>query len=329
MSEKTLKKSQIFLSIFIVILIFFLIANPQTYMQSTLNGLNVWISSVLPALFPFFFLTKLLTELKVINKISVFLSPISKKLFKCPGISAYVFLMSIISGYPVGAKLISELFKNGQITQSDAIKMNSFCSTSGPLFVVGTVGVSMFFSKTTGFIILFSHIVGAIINGLLYRNIKIRKNHNEIIIVSNKKPENILSAVMYDSIVSILMVGGFISVFFVFIDILNNTKIIDILSFLLEKTLFFLHLPPDFFNATLNGLIEITHGALDLSMLDLNIKFLTVILTGMISFGGLSIHLQSLIFLKNTNIKMGSYFLQKTTHSIISMIVCFVICLFL
>lgn len=329
MSEKTLKKSQIFLSIFILILIYFLIINPQTYMQSTLKGLNVWLTSVLPALFPFFFLTKLLTELKAINKISTFLSPISKKLFKCPGISSYVFLMSIISGYPVGAKLISELFKNGQITQNDAIKMNSFCSTSGPLFVVGTVGVSMLFSQTAGYVILFSHIVGAILNGLLYRNIKSKNIQNTITTTSNEKTNNILSSVMYDSIISILMIGGFIAVFFVFIDILNNTNIIGFLSFLLEKTLFFLHLPTNFFNATLNGLVEITHGALDLSVLNLNIKFLSVILTGMISFGGLSIHLQSLIFLKNTNIKMGVYFLQKTTHCIISMIVCFIVCLFL
>ena len=141
-------------------------------MQSTLNGLDVWLTKVVPALFPFFFATKLLTEMHVVEKIAKIFNPITTRLFKTPGISSYVFLMSIISGYPVGAKLISELFKQGKIDSDAATKMNSFCSTSGPLFVIGTVGVCMFYSQIVGVIILISHILGAILNGILYRSYK-------------------------------------------------------------------------------------------------------------------------------------------------------------
>lgn len=327
MRAKLSKIFKLFLSIFVVILIFFLIISPQTYMQSTLNGLDVWLTKVLPALFPFFFLTKLLTELNVVEKVSALFSPITKKLFKTPGISSYVFLMSVISGYPVGAKLISELYKKGIITQSDATKMNAFCSTSGPLFVVGTVGVCMFSSHQAGIIILTSHILGAFVNGLIYRNYKSKNTTEKISLKNTQSQDSILSSILYDSIISILMVGGFITIFFVFIDFLNNTHIIHSISIFTQQAIHS-SLPIEFFESIFNGLIEVTRGLLDLSYCQVNSTLLLCTATFLISFGGLSIHLQSISFLKSAKIKMSVYFLQKFTHSILSCLFCFLFCLF-
>ena len=329
MSAKLFKLGRLFLSITIFVLIVFLVLFPQTYMQSTINGIDVWLTKVVPALFPFFFLTKLLTEMNVVEKISKIFKPITNHLFKAPGISSYAFLMSIISGYPVGAKIISELFKKGIINNSDAVKMNSFCSTSGPLFVIGTVGAGLFNSQKFGLIILLSHILGAFFNGILYRNYKGNQNCLKKASLTNIKQDNILSSILYDSIISILMVGGFIAIFFVFIDFLNNIKMLSSISAIFANIFSFTHLDSNFFNCVLNGLLEVTRGLLDLSQTQISPTLLCSMATFLISFGGLSIHLQSIIFLKEAKIKMSNYFLQKITHSILSTIICVVCCFIL
>ena len=323
------KINKLFVGFLMIFLIMCLIVKPQTYMQSTLNGLDVWLTKVVPALFPFFFATKLLTEMHVVEKIAKIFNPITTRLFKTPGISSYVFLMSIISGYPVGAKLISELFKQGKIDSDAATKMNSFCSTSGPLFVIGTVGVCMFYSQIIGVIILISHILGAILNGILYRSYKSKNVQTNNVNSTKNSADNILSNVMYDSIISILMVGGFIALFFVFIDVLNNTKIFFSLATILQNMFGFLKLNENFWNSILNGFVEVTRGLLDLSSCKLDAHIVCPAACFLISFGGLSVHLQSIVFLKSSKIKMSVYFLQKITHSIFSMIICSLLCLML
>jgi nucleoside recognition membrane protein YjiH len=77
--------------------------------------------------------------------------------------------MSVLSGYPVGAKLTADFYEKGLITKGQACRITTFTSTSGPLFIVGTVGIGMFHSAKLGIIILLSHFIGAILNGLIYR----------------------------------------------------------------------------------------------------------------------------------------------------------------
>ncbi len=60
------------------------------------------------------------------------------------GIGAYAFIMGIISGYPVGAKIVTEFRKNGDCSRAEAERLLAFTNNSGPLFIIGTVGISMF-----------------------------------------------------------------------------------------------------------------------------------------------------------------------------------------
>lgn len=62
-----------------------------------------------------------------------------KPIFNVPGIGAYAFIMGIISGYPVGAKIVTEFRKNGECSKVEAERLLSFTNNSGPLFIIGTV----------------------------------------------------------------------------------------------------------------------------------------------------------------------------------------------
>ncbi len=313
-----MKKNTILLSFLILLIIVCLVIVPEVAISASLNGISVWATNILPALFPFFFFTKLLNELGVINSASTYISPLTQKLYNTSGISGYVYLMSILSGYPVGAKLTSDLYENKVIDLGQAHRIVSFTSTSGPLFILGTVAVGMFNNKTLGFVVLFAHFIGALINGLIYRKYMLN-SVNSVTIKTTLPNQNILESCMINSIKSIVIVGGYICIFFIIITIINNFNILYPITAILNKI--FPKMNHQIVISMLNGLIELTKGCLDLSKLNLSPALSSVIISGLTSFGGISINLQALTFLKKMNINLKFYFLQKTTHTAISIII--------
>lgn len=308
----------------VLVLMLALVLRPQIYMQSVLNGILLWGTAVLPALFPFFFFSGLLIKMKAVDKLGAFFSKFTEKLFHCPGSSGVIYILSIISGYPVGAKIASEMYKQGALTSAQVMRVNAFASTSGPLFIVGSVGVGMFVSHTCGLIILISHFIGALLNGLLYRNYGYKQEKLNSTFTLNKGTQDILSTTMYDSIISILLVGGYIAIFFIVIDVLFNCGILSLLGAGIGKILSILGLPEMMSTGLASGIFEVTRGCLDLSKSGVNLQILTPFACALISWGGISIHLQALTFLNKCNINTGVYFLQKFTQSIISGLVALV-----
>ena len=156
-------------SILILFFIFNIVLNPSKYIAEGLNGLSAWTFSVLPSVLPFIFFTKTLSALGQVEKVVRPFAPFSKKLFGTPPISFCTFLMAVLSGYPVGSKMISDLYASGKITKMEATRMSAFCSTSGPMFIIGAVGVNMFKSAQIGYILFLSHVFSAFLNGIIFR----------------------------------------------------------------------------------------------------------------------------------------------------------------
>lgn len=306
-----------FFSIVILLIIFVIILNPTKYTLSTAKGISVWATVVLPSLLPFFFLTKILITFRSVHKMSSIFAYGTKKLYNCPNISSYIFFMSIISGYPVGAKLISEFYKNKIIDNGEAHRLISFCSTSGPMFIIGSIGASLFLDKTAGIIIFLSHVLSSLLNGLVYRKYKFEKAKTSPILI--KDSTLLLNECMYNTIISVLTVGGFIAISFTIIEILLDLNLLYPIERLINFVLSPFNISPG--TAISEGLIEVTRGCVDLSSLCLKPIYYIPITTGLVSFGGLSIHLQSFTFLQECDIKYKFFFLTKLTHLIISVLV--------
>ena len=118
----------------------------------------------------------------------------------------------------MGAKLTADLYQNRVIKKSDAFKMTSFCSTSGPMFIIGAVGSGMLLSAKAGYIIFIAHVIGALLNGLLYRNIKLKNDttNQETLFAAENKFD--ISQTVTDSALSIICVGTIITIFFILIE---------------------------------------------------------------------------------------------------------------
>lgn len=313
-------------TIFLLLLTIMLIINPAKYINSCYNGLVIWVTCVLPGLLPFFIITKLLSELKCLDKFFNKFEKLNKILFNAPKCSGYIFGMSIISGYPVGAKLINDFYENGVITSKEANKLTTFCSTSGPLFTIGTVGAVMLKSAKIGYILYISHVLSAILNGILYRKVYVEKDDSTKNIPQKETDySNLLSSTMTNSISSVMVVGGFVAIFYMIIDIILDLHLLTPISQLINSIFSPLGLNCIGESIT-NGFIEVTRGCKDLSMLSISPKILTTIASGLISFGGLSIHAQSLSFLTKSKINVKFYFLQKITQTIFACVICFLLC---
>lgn len=299
-----------------------LVYNPSRYISACYEGLCLWAVTVLPSLLPFFFITLTLTALGVADRLFAPFSPLVKFLYKAPPCSAFVQLTSFISGYPVGAKLISELYKNKIINNKQASKISTFTSTSGPMFIIGSVGVGMFCSKKAGVLLIVSHLLSAIFNGIIFRNMCDNQPIRPLL-RKNKEENNILYTSAYNATISCLTIGTFISVFYVFCKILTDFKILSPLVFLLSLLL------KDKQKATAfcAGLIECTNGCFLLAKTQ---GFLTLPLTSfLISFGGLCIIAQSVAFLKQAKVNplffVGAKVLQGGISFLITIILQLVI----
>ena len=321
------KTVYILLSLLFLFIIICFALNPKYYMQQTLNGLNVFLNNVFPALFPFFIFSKILTGLNCIGDFSMHFGKFTKKAYNTPGISAYVLFMALISGYPVGAKVTSELYKQNQITKSEVNRIITFTSTSGPLFVIGTVGVSLLNSYKCGVIMLFCHIVASLLNGILYRKKDISDVCSFATYRNNFTSPNInevISESVYNSVISISLVGAYIVVFFVIIGMINSLNMFNLICNLFDM----FGIDRNITNSLLNGFIELTRGCIDIAGLDISIKLKTILCGGLISFGGFSVAFQGFAFLKDCNVKFSFYIKQKISHFVISLLLLF-LCSFL
>ena len=161
------------LAIFLVMI--FLLLDPTTYATSVINGLKLFFTAVLPGLLPFMFLCKMLTNLNI-SRFFNFLSKPMNYLFGLSSNCFYAFFMSSISGYPIGSKITSDLYSQNKIKDNEILKCALLSSTSGPVFVIGSVGAIMLQNAKIGLIIYISNITASILSIVFIHIIEILKN---------------------------------------------------------------------------------------------------------------------------------------------------------
>ena len=160
---------KIFIIGIIFLLTVFLLLYPESCLESARTGLNLWFTVVLPSLLPFMVASFVLLETGIVRLISYIFAPVTRVLFAAPGESIYVFFVSAFSGYPVGAKLASELYAKEQISERDAQSIIRFTSVSGPVFMTGAVCAGMLGLPEAGIYLALTHYLSAILVGIIFR----------------------------------------------------------------------------------------------------------------------------------------------------------------
>lgn len=132
------------------------------------EGIYFCVSVLVPSVFPFMIISSLTAKINLgfsgrkINKISNSLFGLSAK-------TVFTVLIGIIGGYPVAAKGISSLYKNGSISEKEAAKAAYIAVGAGPGFLITYVGVRLLNSYEAGAALLVSQITSVIIIGIINR----------------------------------------------------------------------------------------------------------------------------------------------------------------
>ena len=303
-------------TLFILLLAFsMLLAFGKNYNSAVTDGLKLWVACVIPSLFPYFFITAILSSLSVTKNLSNKLTPLTKNLFNTSGATGYAFFMSLISGYPVGAKTVSDLKKSNLISNAEAVRASAFCSTSSPMFLISSVGGFMFENKTFGFVLFLVHLLSAILTGVIFSFYKRKEKFNPPKTFNKNTAENLLYESVYSAVTSVLIVGGLITVFYLLTEVLFSLKVLSPIINLFS-TLFN---DQNISKGIVFGLFECTKGLKELSLSGIN--FYTLPICAFLSgFGGLSVIMQSLAYLKSAKIKTAPFILAKLTMAVIGFI---------
>lgn len=149
----------------VIFLSVLLLKYPTVCKDAILNGLALCTQVIIPSLFPFtfcvLFLQRALTSQNKSSK--------KRKNFKILGMSPpllAIFLLSLIGGYPIGAKLIDQ----SDATFQTRATMLNFCVNAGPAFIVSAVGNGIFGSAQIGMILLISHLIPPFVMAFILRN---------------------------------------------------------------------------------------------------------------------------------------------------------------
>ena len=296
-----------------------LLAFGKGYSSAVTNGISLWFACVLPSLFPYFFITSILSSLKITGKMSTALSPIMKRLFNLNGIAGYAFFISVISGYPVGAKTVSDLKNQGLLSDAEAVRASVLCSTSSPMFIISSVGAIMFKNSAFGIKLFLVHLLSVILTSIIFsfykKNDALNDSYAPIVL---NKMDNILYEGVYSAVISVLIVGGLITVFYLLTEILVTigvlTPIISLLSSIFGENVA---------KSIVFGSFECTRGLKVLAEGGLTPLCLPVCAL-ICGFGGLSVIAQSLAYLKKAKIKTAIFILAKIITAVIGFILGFI-----
>lgn len=269
------------------------------------NGLGCCLNILIPSLFPFMVLSVFVIQSGAANYLDRPLGPFCRLIFHLPGSSAAAIFMSMIGGYPVGARCVSALLEKGQISLQQAQRMLCFCINAGPAFVITAVGVGYLHNIQSGVILLISQLTACLLLGLFCRGRK-----NELLLPKGTSRKSIASPSQTlihstaDAARSICSMCCFVILFAVLIAFLE--------IFIQDPVI----------SSWIAAILEVTSGCARLSQVATPLW----IFAFFIGWGGLCVHFQILSLLPSLPVPLGKFFLFRLLHGVLCAGIAFFLC---
>ncbi len=288
--NKTYKRLWILVSL-VVFLIVSLI-NGELVITNILEYTNIFFTKLFPVSFLFFIISSLFIDYGLIELLS--------KLLKVNTAKFYVFLLSLISGFPSGSKYTKELLEKDLLSIEEANSVIKVAHFPNPLFVLGTLNGIL---QDKG---LCLKILGALIlsNFLLFCLLPTKKGQK----IETKKDlpkdftESLSKAILGAFRVMIIIYGT--SLFFNLISsMICHYLTLDIYSYVI-----------------INGLCDLTKGIASLPLISNKIVQANLALI-FLAFGGISIHMQTKSILLDTPISYKEFFKGRIWGTLLAVII--------
>lgn len=286
-----------------------MIISPSGCIGSARDAVFLCLDVIIPSLFPFFVCSNLLIALGVARLLSRYFSPFMYPLFGVSGSGALAVILGIISGYPIGASCAAQLYNSGNCTKTEAERLLAFCNNSGPLFILGAVGIGMFNNQFIGILLYVSHILSSLVVGMLFKNYGGETQPHSLPPSSPNNTSALYSAVgnaVSDAVTSVLKVCGFVILFAVFTTALPGYRGSEFMYAVLEIT---------------GGIKAL------LSFKGLN-NFLLPVISFFLAFSGISVMLQVAGIIQPCGLSLKPYIFGKLLQGVLSFFITFILLIF-
>lgn len=286
------------------------VSSPAPAFQASLQGLRLWWQIVFPALLPFLVLSEMLIAYGWIHALGTWLEPLMNRLFKLPGIGGWVLAMGMTTGFPGGAQAARQLHEQGALSAEEASKLAALSHFCNPMLILIVIATGLMHDPATGYILLAVHWITGLSAFLLlgeaksaskggtgrdlpvkkplkqekgsfvYRSLQSAKRAHAM---DGRSFGRLLGDSVTNAVQTLMMVGGYIIIFAVVIQIVSRIV-----------SGFF----PSYW---LSGLFEIHLGAKDAAAAGFaSDKMQWSVISALLGFSGISAILQSMSALKKS-----------------------------
>lgn len=315
-----LKNKNVLITIISSLLILQIIAAPKICIDGAISGVLLFFYKVFPSLFSFLIVSNIILSYDGVYIYSKILGNALCKPLKLPKSCSFVLIISVLCGYPLGAKYACDLYEDNTIDLKTCERLLNIASNASPLFMLGSVGISMLKSPLIGYILLLSNLLSCITMGFIMPSKIIHKKNipEKIHIYSNMNIGNVLKSSVENSIKTCLSIGGFVTAFSVINGILKNNYLFSVLMLKISTIL---HISKDIIEGSFLGIIEMTNGCNLVSSSSASLFTKIAIVSFLFTFSGLSIIAQVYSFTYKLDISMKKYTLRKVLQGLICSII--------
>lgn len=290
------------LAFFTVLAFICLFVKSDECMQGVKDGIMLCVNSIIPSLFPFMIVSRFIVNSGLGDFFGRFSGKATQKLFKLPGICSFVIIMSMIGGFPVGAKMTCDLLESGKISENEAQRLNLFCINAGPAFVIGTVGEIFAKSRQLGVLLFFCSITASFLMGIMSRALCDGERKEEYVFAfgSVPNPVSAFTDSIADASGSMFAICSWVIIFNAVINCIlssGNSICTTALCALLEVT---------------SG-IEQSCGVLPIP-----------VLASILSFGGFSVHCQIFSYVKKSGLNFKLFYASRIICAVLSGVICYI-----
>ena len=206
---------------FYICLLFFLLFHPKEALTGVKNGLGLWLNIMIPTLLPFLILTGALLKTGNIRKLLKPSAFFWKTFFGLSPAGAYVLILGLLCGYPMGAKLAHDLYIDQQISRREGEYLLTFSCNASPAFIISYLSGILLKNKISAVQMILTFLAADLFCMLFFRFVVYRGHTVDSVCVNKIKKETyqqdsigvVLDVSIMDGFETITCLGGYILLF--------------------------------------------------------------------------------------------------------------------
>lgn len=294
-------KTRNLLTFSIILLLTFMFLHPQKTLLASRQGLLLWFHTLLPTLLPFMILSNLVIRLGTAEKLLAPSGPFFRLFFRLSPAGAYVYLLGLLCGYPMGAKLTADLYRENRISESEALYLLTFSNNPSPVFLSSFVLLECLhmpqYTLASFGILYASNYITSLFFRFRYPVARSGKKGKRKEIPPLPSAGKLLDISIMNAFETIARLGGLIILFSVLSTVLNQ------------------YLTWGNTAACLSGILEISTGLPSIAASSLSHGAKYILSMGCVSLGGLCVLAQTNTVIRDCGLPLGPYLEGKLLNA--------------